>query len=341
MRGTLEVPPLKKVQLDNRYDYVVNRSKTRKEKRMGSEKCNQGTSCGTCDQDTTCSDEEKEAHERKHLEATMAMVKYKFMVLSGKGGVGKTSVAVNLAVTLAREGFKVGIMDADIHGPNIPKMMGVEGKRLVGNQDGLLPIPTASGVKVMSVAFLLSNKDDAIIWRGPLKHNLIKQFVGDVFWGALDYLIIDLPPGTGDEALSTAHLVGGVDGAVIVTTPQDVALLDSRKSITFCRQLHIPLIGVVENMSGFTCPHCHERIDLFKVGGGEKAAREMGVPFLGRIPLEPEIVNSSDQGSPFVTKFPDSEVTHAFGSIAQKWRSILDEKEGKSEAYKAKFNIKS
>lgn len=308
---------------------------------MSSEKCNQGTSCGTCDQDTTCSDEEKEAHERAHLEATMAMVKYKFMVLSGKGGVGKTSVAVNLAVTLAREGFQVGIMDADIHGPNIPKMMGVEGKRLVGNQDGLLPIPTASGVKVMSIAFLLSNKDDAIIWRGPLKHNLIKQFVGDVFWGALDYLIIDLPPGTGDEALSTAHLIKDVDGAVIVTTPQDIALLDSRKSITFCRQLKIPLIGVVENMSGLTCPHCQKEIDLFKVGGGEKTAREMGVPFLGRVPLEPEIVNSSDEGTPFVTKFPDSKVAQAFAHIAEEWKGILAEKGEKKKAYLAKFNIKS
>lgn len=291
---------------------------------MSSEKCDKDTNCQTCNQDNRCSHEEKEAHERSRLEATMALVKHKFMVLSGKGGVGKSSVTVNLAVTLAKEGFGVGIMDADIHGPNVPKMMGVEEKRLVGNQDGLVPIKAESGVKVMSVAFLLRNKDDAIIWRGPLKHSLIKQFLGDVFWGPLDYLIIDLPPGTGDEALSTAHLIQDVDGAIIVTTPQDVALLDARKSITFCRQLNIPLIGVVENMGGFTCPHCHQGIDLFKIGGGEKAAQDMGVPFLGRIPLDPGIVISTDDGVPFVGKNPESKVAEAFHQISKEWRDLLD-----------------
>lgn len=291
---------------------------------MSSEKCDQSSNCQTCNQTGTCSEEEKESHERARLEATMALVKHKFMVLSGKGGVGKSSVAVNLAVTLSQQGFEVGIMDADIHGPNIPKMMGVEEKHLVGNQDGLMPIKTKSGVKVMSMAFLLRDKDDAIIWRGPLKHSLIKQFLSEVFWGSLDYLIIDLPPGTGDEALSTAHLIKDVDGAVIVTTPQDVALLDSRKSITFCRQLHIPHIGVVENMGGFTCPHCNKAIDIFKIGGGEKAAQEMGVPFLGRIPLDPEMVISSDNGVPFVHKHPDSKAAEAFRQIAQAWRMLLE-----------------
>jgi Mrp family chromosome partitioning ATPase len=255
----------------------------------------------------------------------MGHVKHKFMVLSGKGGVGKTSVTVNLAVTLAKQGYKVGILDADIHGPNIPKMMGVDSERLVGNQDGLLPVMALSGVKVISVAFLLRNKDDAVIWRGPLKHSAIKQFLGDVFWGALDYLIIDLPPGTGDEALSTAHLIKQVDGAVVVTTPQDVALLDSRKSVTFCRQLNIPFIGVVENMSGFTCPHCGKNIDLFKVGGGEKAAREMKVPFLGRIPIDPGLVIASDSGVPFVANNPDSKVAEAFVEISKEWIGLLEE----------------
>ncbi|MCX8012500.1 MAG: Mrp/NBP35 family ATP-binding protein, partial [Desulfobacterota bacterium] len=182
---------------------------------MSAEKCDRKSSCQTCNQSGSCSEDEKDAHELKRLEATLSLVKRKFMVLSGKGGVGKTSVAVNLAVTLAKEGFEVGILDADIHGPNIPKMMGVEEKRLVGNEDGILPIITETGVKVISIAFLLRNKDDAIIWRGPLKHSLIKQFLGEVFWGTLDYLIIDLPPGTGDEALSTAHLIKKVDGAII------------------------------------------------------------------------------------------------------------------------------
>lgn len=290
---------------------------------MSAEKCDKSSSCQTCDTSSKCSQDEKEAHEQKRLEATMAQVKYKFMILSGKGGVGKSSVAVNLAATLAREGYQVGILDADIHGPNIPKMTGVEDKRLVGSEDGLLPIPTAMGVKVISIAFLLRNKDDAVIWRGPLKHSIIKQFLGEVFWGALDYLIIDLPPGTGDEALSTAHLIKSVDGAIIVTTPQDVALLDARKSVTFCRQINIPLVGVVENMSGLLCPHCAQQIDLFKIGGGEKAALEMKLPFLGRIPLDPGIVISTDDGIPFVTNNGDSKVAEAFRQISQEWTRLL------------------
>jgi len=296
---------------------------------MSSDKCDETSTCQTCDQTNKCSQEEKEAHEQQRIEATMAQVKHKFMVLSGKGGVGKSSVAVNLAVTLARQGYAVGIMDADIHGPNIPKMMGVEEERLVGSQDGLMPIPTESGPKVMSIAFLLQSKDDAVIWRGPLKHSVIKQFLGEVFWGTLDYLIVDLPPGTGDEALSTTHLIKNVDGAVIVTTPQDLALLDARKSITFCRQLNIPLIGVIENMSGFICPHCNQKIDLFKVGGGEKTAREMGVPFLGRVPLDPGMVISADNGVPFVANNPDSKVTESFLQISQEWIQLLNGKIGK------------
>lgn len=294
---------------------------------MASGKCDKSTGCATCSLANKCGDQEKEAHEQARLEAAMAQVKHKFLVLSGKGGVGKSSVAVNLAVALAREGFHVGIIDADIHGPNIPKMMGVEEGRLQGSSEGIHPIAAAGGVKVVSVGFLLRNKDDAIIWRGPLKHSLIKQFLGEVFWGPLDYLIIDLPPGTGDEALSTAHLIKEVDGAVIVTTPQDVALLDARKSVTFCRRLGISLIGVVENMSGFFCPHCHKEIDIFKVGGGEKTAKDMGVPFLGRIPLDPEMVVSSDSGTPLVAKNPDAKAAQAFHEIALSWRRLLAEEQ--------------
>jgi len=291
---------------------------------MSDKNCDTKSSCESCNQAGTCSQEEKEAHEQKRLAEAMSQVKHKFMVLSGKGGVGKSSVAVNLAVTLAQQGYKVGIMDADIHGPNVPKMFGCEDMRLVGGPDGLAPVTVSSGVKMVSIAFLLRNKDDAVIWRGPLKHSLIKQFLGEVFWGALDYLIVDLPPGTGDEALSTAHLIKNVDGAVIVTTPQDVALLDSRKSITFCRQIHIPLIGIVENMSGFTCPHCNKEINLFKMGGGEKAAQEMNVPFLGRVPLDPEIVIATDDGTPFVARHPDSKAAEAFRQICDKWRVLLE-----------------
>jgi Mrp family chromosome partitioning ATPase len=289
-----------------------------------SDACDKDASCQSCGQAGSCSPDEQQIHEQERIQAAMAQVKHKFMILSGKGGVGKSSVTTNLAATLAQEGFSVGVMDADIHGPNMPKMMGVDEQRLVGTAEGLKPIETESGVKVMSVAFLLQSKDDAIIWRGPLKHSLIKQFLGEVAWGPLDYLLIDLPPGTGDEALSTAHVIKSVDGAIIVTTPQDVALLDSRKSVNFCRQLNIPLIGIVENMSGFVCPHCEKELHIFKVGGGEKAAVEMDVPFLGRIPLNPGMVDSADKGTPFVTVAADSDVAQAFHHISQEWRALLN-----------------
>ncbi len=296
-----------------------------------SDKCGtKSSSCQSCSLAGACSDDEKEQHEQQRLEAALDQIKYKFMVLSGKGGVGKSSVAANLASVLAGEGFSVGIMDADIHGPNVPKMMGVEEERIAAGPGGLLPVMTKSGVRVISVAFLLRGKDDAVIWRGPMKHSLIKQFIGEVFWGPLDYLLIDLPPGTGDEALSTAHIIKNVDGAIIVTTPQDVALLDSRKSVTFCRQLRIPVIGIVENMSGFVCPHCEKEIDIFKVGGGERAAAEMGVPFLGRIPLEPGIVDSTDKGTPYVALYPESTVAKSFRSIAGVWRELLEAHRQKS-----------
>ena len=295
---------------------------------MSEEKCDEKTSCQSCDKSEKCSQEEKEAHEQKLLDERMSFVKHKFMVVSGKGGVGKSTVATNLAITLAKEGYEVGLMDADIHGPNIPIMLGIEDERPGASTEGLLPIVTKHGLKVISIAFFLKSKDDAVIWRGPLKHSAIKQFLGEVYWGDLDYLIIDLPPGTGDEALSVAHLLKSVDGAIVVTTPQDVALLDSRKAVTFTRQLKIPLVGIVENMSGFNCPHCHKPIDLFKKGGGEKAAREMLVPFLGRIPIDPEMVSCGDTGTPLVAMPDHEEVTNAFSQISESWRTLL---EGKSK----------
>ena len=170
----------------------------------------------------------------------------------------------------------------------------------------------------------VSKKEDAIVWRGPMKHSVIKQFLGEVVWGNLDYLIIDLPPGTGDEALSTAHLLKKVDAAVVVTTPQEVALLDSRKSITFCREIKIPIIGVVENMSGLSCPHCSKEIELFKIGGGERIANEMKIPFLGRIPLDPELVISSDDGKSFIENHPESAVAKAFATVAENWTKRLE-----------------
>lgn len=262
---------------------------------------------------------QKQVEERKRIDARMADIKYKIMVLSNKGGVGKTTVAVNLATGFALQGFRVGIMDADFHGPNVPKMLGLSGRKVVFNKGEMAPVSLSldSGLlKVVSLAFL-AEKDSAVIWRGMLKMSVINQFLADVRWGELDYLIVDMPPGTSDEPLSVAQLVPGAK-AVIVTTPQEVALLDSRKAVDFARKLNIPVTGIVENMSGFLCPHCGREIELFGKGGGEKAARELGVPFLGCIPLEPAIVSSGDEGKPFVGKNSERKERVAFLEIIKK-----------------------
>lgn len=248
----------------------------------------------------------------------------KIMVMSGKGGVGKSTVAANLAVFLAMEGFEVGLLDADIHGPNIPKMLGLEDERLRGSEEGIIPVRVMEGLSVISVGYLLEDRDTPVIWRGAMKHGVIKQFLGEVNWGDLDFLIVDLPPGTGDEPLSVAQLIGSSEGSIVVTTPQDVALLDSRKSVNFSKRLNVPVLGIVENMSGFKCPHCGKEINLFKVGGGEKAAKEMGVPFLGRIPVDTEIMESGDSGRPFVRYLRDSETFSAFSDIMDSLMKRLD-----------------
>jgi Mrp family chromosome partitioning ATPase len=265
-------------------------------------------------------DQERDKRVTEHLEK----IRYKIMVMSGKGGVGKSTVAVNLAAVLAMEGLRVGILDADIHGPNIPKMWGADWRPLQSGGEGIRPIEVLPNVKLISMGFLLPNPDSPVVWRGPLKHTAIKQFLGDVEWGDLDFLIIDLPPGTGDEPLSVAHLIDGVNGAIIVTTPQDVALLDSRKTVNFSRMLKVPVIGIVENMSGLKCPECGHLIPLFKIGGGEKAAKDLGIPFLGRIAIDPEVVQKSDSGTPYVVSYPDSEVTKAFQEIAEKCTAFVE-----------------
>ena len=244
-------------------------------------------------------DEETRKRETLQLQQRMAEINHKLLVLSGKGGVGKSTVAVNLAVALAKAGRQVGLLDVDIHGPSVPKLTGLEGQTVHSDGMALLPVRVADNLEVMSIGFLLTSKADAVIWRAPLKYNIIRQFLKDVAWGTLDYLVIDCPPGTGDEPLSVAQLAGPNAEAIIVTTPQELSVSDVRRCVTFCRQVNLPILGILENMSGFVCPQCGARVDLFKVGGGETLARETNVPFLGRIPLDPKIVVSGDSGVPF------------------------------------------
>jgi len=249
---------------------------------------------------------------------SLKKIKHVLIIMSGKGGVGKSTVAANLAVALSMRGYETGLMDVDIHGPNIPKMLKIEDAVITGDENGLFPVIVPPHLKVMSMAFLLQDRDSPVIWRGPMKMGAIKQFIGDVRWGELDYLIVDLPPGTGDEPLSIAQLIPKADGSIVVTTPQEVALLDSRKSVNFSKSLKLPVIGIIENMSGMICPHCGERIDLFKVGGGKKAAEDLDVPFLGAVPIDPKVVISSDDGMPIVLLDSDSEAAKAFVDIVNK-----------------------
>jgi len=257
------------------------------------------------------------------LQEMMENIRHKILVLSGKGGVGKSTVAVNLAVALSMEGKKVGLLDVDFHGPSIPTLLHLEGETLQSDGESMLPVEYSQGLKVVSLGFVLSNPDDAVVWRGPIKMGVIKQLLSEVQWGELDYLVVDLPPGTGDEPLSTAQLIPGDRGAVIVTTPQDLSVVDVRKSISFCRLLKLPIWGVIENMSGLVCPHCGGIVYPFKSGGGEKMAEGMGLPFLGRIPMDPLVVEASDRGQPFIYAQQQSEAAKAF-SMAVRYILALD-----------------
>jgi Mrp family chromosome partitioning ATPase len=261
----------------------------------------------------------KNEEQENRLRRNLSGIKNKLVVLSGKGGVGKTTVAVNLAYGLAMRGEKVGLLDTDIHGPNVAKMLGLEGRQLAGSAEGgIEPVTVGPGLKIVSMAFLLKNSDQPVIWRGPMKMMTIKQFLSDVVWGDLDYLIVDSPPGTGDEPLSVCQLMPDMNGAIVVTTPQEVAVLDSRKCVSFAKELGIPVIGMIENMSGFICPHCSREIRLFGTGGGERAAVELKVPFLGRIPLEPGLVVSGDVGEPFIHHQKGSSAAAVMSEIMNK-----------------------
>lgn len=259
------------------------------------------------------------------IKKNLGMIKHIIVVLSGKGGVGKSTVSTNLALSLSEKGYNVGLLDSDMHGPTIPTLLGLEGERVGQTSEGLIPIQATPHLKVLSMGFLIQNKDDPVIWRGPMKMGALKQLIGDFNWGSLDYLIIDLPPGTGDEPLSIAQIIPKITGSIIVTTPQDVALVSVRKSITFVKKLNIPVVGIIENMSGFTCPHCGKHIDIFKTGGGEKAAKDFNVPFLGSIPLDPHIVETGDKGSTMLEK--DAVITKSFEIIVKNVEKFVKEKE--------------
>ncbi|VEN73863.1 Iron-sulfur cluster carrier protein [Candidatus Desulfarcum epimagneticum] len=270
-----------------------------------------GGSCGAAQQ------QQAQKKQKESVQNSLAKIKNKLIVMSGKGGVGKTSSSVNLAMALAAMKRDVGIMDVDLHGPDIPRMMGLSGMMDLSPKKKLKPIRYSDRLGAVSIESLTASKDEAIIWRGPIKYSAIQQFIGDVEWGDLDDLIIDAPPGTGDEPLTVAQTIKDAK-AIIVTTPQEVSLADVRKSINFCKTVNMEIFGLIENMSGFTCPHCDKTVDLFGKGGGEKTASDAGIPFLGSIPFDLNVVACGDAGVSLSDRHPDSPVAKAFEDIAKK-----------------------
>jgi ATP-binding protein involved in chromosome partitioning len=267
------------------------------------------------------------AEQEERLKRNMGRIKHKIAVISGKGGVGKSTVAANLAMAFAAHGYvdRVGILDIDIHGPCIPKLLGVKGQRYQVSPLGLgaLPVKGPMGLKVVSMDFLLQSQETPVIWRGPLKMQVIRQFLSDFLWGELDFLVIDVPPGTGDESLSVMQLIPEMDGTIIVTIPSEVSEDVVKKAVTFSRQMGIPVIGVVENMSGFICPQCGAEVPIFGVGGGQRIAEALQVPFLGTIPIDPEICAEADRGIPFVVGHMDSPAAAAFKAIVKRVEAFL------------------
>jgi len=266
--------------------------------------CEKTISCGSCDRSNRCSEPVQEAHENRLLETSLASIRHKIFVLSGKGGVGKSTVAVNLAVSLAAHGYRTGLLDIDLHGPNVVKMLGLDGWTLSSDVKAgkIVPFRPFPRLQVISMAGFLPRDDAPVIWRGPLKMLAIRQFLVEVAWGELDFLLVDAPPGTGDEALSIVQCIPDADGGLFITTPQELSVLDVKKCVAFARQLRLPILGILENMSGLRCPHCGDLIPLFRQGGGERAAQELGVPFLGSLPISSEMPGHCDQGRPYVLR---------------------------------------
>jgi Mrp family chromosome partitioning ATPase len=272
-----------------------------------------GGSCGT---PTKESQQAAAAQKELAINRSLGKIKNKILVMSGKGGVGKSTVSVNLALGLAQKGYQVGLMDVDLHGPDVVRMLNMTGTlEPPDSPDALVPpLKYNDNLKVVSLEYMMRDRDEAIIWRGPLKIQAIRQFVSDMDWGELDYLIIDAPPGTGDEPLSVAQTIPHVK-AIVVTTPQKVALADVRKSINFCKTVKVEIAGLIENMSGMVCPHCNQTVDIFKTGGGETLARDMDLPFLGKIPMDPKVVMAGDDGIPYLTTGNESPASQAFAKI--------------------------
>ncbi|TFG24063.1 MAG: ATP-binding protein [Promethearchaeota archaeon] len=262
----------------------------------------------------------------EEIKKNMAKIKHKIVVISGKGGVGKSTVAVNLAMSLASVGLRVGILDVDITGPNVAKMLGISPElkpRVDPDARKFFPINGPLNIKVMSMAFLLENSDSPVIWRGPMKMGAVRQFLGDAIWGELDYLVCDLPPGTSDETLDILQLIPD-ENVVVVSTPQEVALMDARKTIKMSQIMERNVLGIIENMSGFACPHCGKHIDLYPPGGAEKAAKDFNIRLLGKIPFEVEIGIQGDKGLPFIIKYTDSKSAKAFKEAVKNIQEILE-----------------
>jgi ATP-binding protein involved in chromosome partitioning len=250
----------------------------------------------------------------------------KTLIIAGKGGVGKTTIAVNMAVLWAREKWEVGLLDADIHSPNIPRLLGIHPQGAEALVQGIEPASPMKGLKVVSLALFLHNQDISITWRGPIKQGVIKQFISDAHWGELDCLIVDLPPGTGDEAMSAVHFLKGAMGALIITTPQALSLQESRRTADFFRQHHVPIIGLVENMVEVTCPHCGKSLAPFGGGGGEKLAEDLGIPFVGRIPIDPTVAACGDRGEPFITSLPQSKIAGTLREIGRRCQALMEQR---------------